>query len=96
MVEHTLGEGLAGGVRAQLSVESERFCDRQERLDGKHGCSWTLFFAEHLSTALVQTAVNSTNGVFRALNFDCDVSKSGTIRGELSDFILTEVDGFLQ
>jgi hypothetical protein len=81
MVEHTLGESLAGGVRAQLSVESKRFCDRQEGLDGKHGCSWTLLLAEHLSTALVQTAVNSANGVFRALNFDCDASRSGTTRG---------------
>jgi len=38
-----------------------------------------LLFAEHLSAALIQTAVNSTDGVFRALNFDCDGFRSRSI-----------------
>ena len=79
MVEHTLGSSLAASVLVQLCIESERLRDGQEGLDGEHGC-WMLLCAEHLSTALVERAVNPANGVFGAVNFDLIASKSRTTR----------------
>lgn len=70
MIEHTLGEGLSGGVRAELSVESEGLGDREVSLNSEHGGSWPLFFAEHLSTAFVQAGVDTTDGILRALDLD--------------------------
>jgi len=72
MIEHTLREGLAGGMRAQLSVESERLGDREVSLDSEHRCSGTLLFGKDLATTFVQARVDTTNGVFRALNLDCN------------------------
>jgi len=71
MVEHALGEGLSGGVRAQFSVEAEGLGDREEGLDSEHGCSGALLFGEDLAATLVQARVDTTNGVLRALNLDC-------------------------
>jgi hypothetical protein len=71
MIEHTLGEGLAGGVGPELTVEAEGLSDGEVGLDREHGGSGALLFAEDLSTTLVQTTINTTDGVFRALNLNC-------------------------
>ena len=70
VIEHRLWEGLSSGMRAQLSIEAEGLGDREVCLHCEHRSSWPLFFTEHLSTTLVQAAVNTANGVFRALNLD--------------------------
>lgn len=70
MIEDTLGEGLTGGVLTEISVETEGLGDREVSLDGEHGCSDPLLLAEDLSTTLVQTTVDTTNGVFGTLDFD--------------------------
>lgn len=70
MIEHTLGEGLASGMRAQLSVEAEGLGDGQVGLDGEHGSSGALLFREDLSTTLVETRVDTTDGVLGALDLD--------------------------
>lgn len=70
MVEHHLGESLAGGVATELTVEAEGLRDGQVGLDSEHGGSWALLFAEHLSTTLVQARVDTTDGVLGTLNLD--------------------------
>jgi hypothetical protein len=72
MVEHALGEGLAGGMRAELSVEAEGLGDREVSLDSEHGGSRALLLGEDLSTTLVQAAVDTTDGILWALDFDCN------------------------
>jgi hypothetical protein len=70
MIEHALGEGLAGGVRTQFTVEAERLVDREISLHGEHRRSGPLFFAEDLPSALVQDTVDTADGIFGALNLD--------------------------
>ena len=70
MVKYSLGEGLAGGVRAELTVEAEGLGDREVRLDREHGRSRALLLREDLATTLVETRVDTTNGVLRALDLD--------------------------
>lgn len=70
MIEDTLGEGLSGGMRAELSVESEGLGDGEVSLDGEHGRSGALLLGEDLSTALVQATVDTADGVFWALDLD--------------------------
>lgn len=89
MVEHGLGEGLSSGVLAELSVEAEGLGDREVGLDSEHGGSRALLLREDLSTALVQAGVDTTNGVFGALNLnyskienmDCKNKHNVTYRG---------------
>jgi hypothetical protein len=71
VVKDSLREGLAGGVRAQFSVKTEGLGDRQVRLDSEQGRASVLFLTENLTAALTQTTVNTTNGIFWTLNFDC-------------------------
>lgn len=80
MVKDSLREGLASGVRAQFSVETERLGDRQVRFDSEHGRARALFLAEDLTAAFIQTTVDTTNGVFWALNFNCARSEVGQKR----------------
>jgi len=47
-----------------------RTLDGQVGLDGVQGSTNTLLFREDLTTTSVEARVNSSNGVFRALNFD--------------------------
>ncbi len=68
MIEHTLGEGLSSSMRAELTVETEGLGDREISLNGEHGCSWPLLFAEYLTTPLVQATVDTTDGVLGTLN----------------------------
>lgn len=70
VIEDTLGEGLSGGMRAELSVESEGLGDGEVSLDGEHGRSRALLLGEDLSTALVQATVDTADGVFWALDLD--------------------------
>ena len=70
VIEDTLGEGLSGGMRAKLSVESEGLGDRKVSLDGEHGGTRTLLLGEDLSTTLVQATVDTADGVFWALDLD--------------------------
>ena len=69
MVEHGLWEGLASRCSTQVSGETEGLVDGQVSLDSEHGRSRALFFREHLSTTLVQTGVDTTDGILGALNF---------------------------
>ena len=71
MVEHTLGEGLSGSMRPQFSIKSKGFGDREVCFNREHWRSWPLLLAVHLTTSLVEAAVNTTDGIFRALNFNC-------------------------
>lgn len=71
MVEHALGEGLAGGMGTELAVEAEGLSDGEVGLDCKHGGTRALLFAEDLPTTLVQTTVDTTNGIFGALDLNC-------------------------
>lgn len=70
MVEHHLREGLAGSSSAEIGIEAEGFHDREVGLDIEHWSPNTLFFGEHLSTTLVQGAVDATDGVLGALDLD--------------------------
>ena len=70
MIEDTLGEGLSGGMRAKLSIESEGLGDGKVSLDGEHGGTRTLLLGEDLSTTLVQATVDTADGVFWALDLD--------------------------
>ena len=70
MVEHHLREGLTGGSRPQSAVESKRLIDGQESLDGEHRSTDPLLLGVHLSTALVQDRVDTTDSVVGALNLD--------------------------
>ena len=70
MVEHHLGERLARRRSTELTVEAEGLHDGKVGLDGEHGGSGTLLFAEDLSTALVEDGVDTTDGVLRALDLD--------------------------
>ncbi len=70
VIEDTLGEGLSGGMRAKLSVESEGLGDGEVSLDSEHGGTRTLLLGEDLSTTLVQATVDTADGVFWALDLD--------------------------
>lgn len=70
MIEHQLRERLTRRSSTELTVEAERLHDGEVGLDGEHGGSRTLLFAEDLATALVEDGVNTTDGVLRALDLD--------------------------
>ena len=74
VIEHTLRESLSTGRGAELAIETERLHDREVCFNGEHGCSYPLFLADHLATALVQYVVDTTNGLFRTLNFHCKLN----------------------
>ncbi len=71
VVKHQLRERLTRCRGTKLTVEAERLHDGKVRLDREHGRSGPLLLAEYLATTLVEDAVDTTNGVFRALNLDC-------------------------
>lgn len=97
VIEHTLGEGLAGSLRTKVSVETERLHDRQVRFHGEHGSSNPLLFAEHLTTTLIETTVDTTNSVFGALDFDCSFRSQLVIFTRCHNrLILTKVYGLLE
>lgn len=73
MVEHTLGEGLPGSMRPQFSIEPKGFGDREVSFDREHRRSWPLLLAVHLTTSLVEDTINTADGIFRALNFNCQL-----------------------
>jgi hypothetical protein len=54
VIEHTLGECLAGRGCAQGGCESEGLNDGQVRLDVVHGGTWALHLLKHHATLLVQ------------------------------------------
>ena len=70
MIEHTLGECLTTSRSTKLTVEAEGLHDGEVSLDCEHRGTRPLLLAEDLSTTLVQHAVNTTDSVLRALNFD--------------------------
>lgn len=70
MVEHALRESLARRRSTELTVEAERLHDGEVGLDGEHGGSGALLFAEDLTTALVEDGVDTADGVLRALDLD--------------------------
>jgi hypothetical protein len=70
MIEDGLREGLARGMGAKISVESEGLHDREVGLDSEERCSWTLLLAENVATSSGKNAVDTTHGTFRYLNLD--------------------------
>jgi hypothetical protein len=71
MVEHQLRERLAGGVPAELAVESERLRDGQIGLDGGHRRAWAPFVRDDDPAALAEGVVDTPDGGFGALDLDC-------------------------
>lgn len=71
MIKYTLGEGLPGSMRPQFSIKSKGFGDREVSFNREHRRSWPLLLAVHLTTSFVEDTVNTTDGIFRALNFNC-------------------------
>lgn len=70
MVHDGLREGLATSLTSQVGVETERLHDRKVSLDSEHWGSRPLFFCEDLATTTIEHTVDTTNGVFWALDFD--------------------------
>lgn len=70
MVQHGLRERLARRSSTELTVEAERLHDGEVRLDGEHGSSGSLLFAEDLSTALVENGVDTADAVLGTLDLD--------------------------
>ena len=50
-------------------VLTEWFVDRQVSLDVEHGGSSNLVFLENVSSTTIEYTINTTDGVFRALQF---------------------------
>lgn len=70
MREDRLGEGLAGGGLAQVSVEAERLQDGQVGLDVEQRSTRTLLLVEDVTTTAGQDTVDTTHGLLRDLNLD--------------------------
>lgn len=70
VIEHTLGEGLAGSLTTELCVEAKGLHYREVSLDSEHGCSGSLLFTHDLSTTLVEHTVDTTNRVLGTLYLD--------------------------
>ena len=70
MVEHHLGEGLALSLTTEIGIETEGLHDREVGLDREHGRSGSLLLREDLATTTIEYAVDTTDGVLRALNLN--------------------------
>lgn len=70
LVEDHLGESLSTGSSTEFSGETERLVDGKVSLDGVHGSSRSLLLREDHTTLLVESRVDTSEGVLRALNLD--------------------------
>ena len=70
MREDTLREGLTGGLRTEIGGETEGLEDGQVGLNLVERSTGALFFSNDVSTTLIQARINTTNGVFWALDID--------------------------
>jgi hypothetical protein len=70
MGEEALREGLTRGLRSKISSETERLQHREISLDLVERSTGALLFGNDVSTTLVEARVDTTNGVFGALNID--------------------------
>lgn len=70
MVEDGLREGLAGGVGAQVGVETERLVDGQVSLDGEQRGTRALGLLEDVTTAAGEHTVDTTHGGLGNLDLD--------------------------
>ena len=67
MVKHTLREGLASGVGAEIGGETEGLVDGQVCLDMEHGGSHDLSLFKNVTSPSVQNSVDTSNGVLGTL-----------------------------
>jgi len=70
VIEDALWEGLATGLRSQVSGETEGLVDRQVGLDDEHWGAWGLRLLVDVTSSLVQYTINTTYCGLWALNFD--------------------------
>ncbi|CAH0021957.1 unnamed protein product [Clonostachys rhizophaga] len=70
VVEHGLGEGLAGGGGTEISVEAEGLQDGEVSLDVEEGSTRALLLVEDVTTSAGKDTVNTTHGVLGHLNLD--------------------------
>ena len=82
VVEDGLREGLAGGVRAQVSVEAEGLHDGEVGLDGEQGCSGALVLAEDVTSSPGEHSVHATHGTLGHLDLDQEDGLQETRLGE--------------
>ena len=59
VIEHTLGEGLAGGCRPERGGEAKRLHDRQVGLQVEDGGSRPLGLLEDVATLLIENRVDA-------------------------------------
>merc|ERR1711968_55277 len=70
VVEHTLREGLAGGLGTQGLGEAEGLLDGQVGLDSVHWSTRALLLGDDLTTACVHSGVHTTQGILGASDLD--------------------------
>jgi len=94
VVEHTLGECLPSCLRAEITVKAEGLHDGEVSLDCEHRRSRPLLFAEDLATTPVQHTVDTTDGILRTLNLDCEENQySVGCRREIRSHLGTQALG---
>jgi hypothetical protein len=82
VIEDGLREGLAGGMRAEVSVETEGFHDGQVGLDGEERSSWTLLLVEDVTSSSGEDTVDTTHCLLGHLNLDKEDGLEETRLGE--------------
>jgi len=70
MVEHALWESLSRGGGSQFGGETEGLHDGEIGFDHVHGRSLDLLVLEHVTSLSVQDAVDATDGLLWALDFN--------------------------
>ena len=70
MIEHALRESLTGGMRTEISSETEGLVDRQVSLDHVDGGSGPLLLSEDVTTTPVEDTVDTTTGNIGTLDLD--------------------------
>lgn len=70
MIEDALGEGTAGSGSTESLSETEGFTDGKVSLHVDEGSSSNRLFTDDNSSSKGEALIDSTDGIFRALNFD--------------------------
>jgi len=70
MIEDALGEGTAGSGSTESLSETEGFADGKVSLHVDEGSSRNRLFTDDNSSSKGEALIDSTDGIFRALNFD--------------------------
>lgn len=70
VIEDALREGLTRGLRAKIGGKTEGRVNRQVGLDEVERSSNLLLLREYVSTAAIESRIDTTHGVFRALDLN--------------------------